>query len=108
MKTATVTEFKKNAKEYLQEVADDRDILIISRPKKQEGFVVLAMSEYESLTETAYLLSSPANAQRLLNSIKQVEAGKAMVRALHSEKVKPKKKVKTSAKKTSRVAPRRK
>lgn len=82
MKTATVTEFRSRAKEYLQEIEDDRDILIISRPKRKAGFVVLTMAEYESLKETAYLLSTPANALRLIKGMKEIEEGKLVVKDL--------------------------
>lgn len=75
MKTATVTEFRARAKELLQEVEDDQDILILSRPKGQEGFVVLTMGHFESLEETAHLLSTPANAMRLMQGIAEAKAG---------------------------------
>lgn len=75
MKTATVTEFRTRAKELLQEVEDDQDILILSRPKSQEGFVVLTMRHFESLEETAHLLSTPANAARLMEGIAEAKAG---------------------------------
>jgi antitoxin YefM len=83
MKTVTVTEFGARAKEYLQEIEDDRDILIISRPRKKSGFVVLNMDEYESLKETAYLLSTQANALRIMQGLKQAEEGKAMIKELN-------------------------
>jgi len=38
-----------------------------------ESAVVLPLSEYESLRETMYLMSSPANACRLMNSIARLE-----------------------------------
>ena len=38
-----------------------------------ESAVVLPLSEYESLRETMYLMSSPANARRLMNSIARLE-----------------------------------
>jgi antitoxin YefM len=41
----------------------------------REPAVVVALSEYESLKETAYLLRSPANARRLLASIERLEQG---------------------------------
>ena len=82
MKTATVTEFRSRAKEYLEEIENDRDILIISRPKKKSGFVVLTMSEYESMKETAYLLSTPANALRLMKGLSQAKEGKVSVKDL--------------------------
>lgn len=74
MKTATVTEFRSRAKELLKEVEDDQDILIISRPKSKDGFVVLTMKHFESLEETAHLLSSPANTERLLAGIAEDKA----------------------------------
>jgi antitoxin YefM len=80
MKTATVTEFRHNAKDYLKKIEQDRDILILSRPKNKPGFVVLTMAEYESLKETAYLLSTPANALRLMQGMKQADEGKVIVK----------------------------
>jgi len=37
---------------------------------------MLSLAEYESLEETLHLLRDPANAERLLQSINEVEAGK--------------------------------
>jgi antitoxin YefM len=37
--------------------------------------VIVALSEYESLKESAYLLRSPENARRLLASIDRLENG---------------------------------
>jgi antitoxin YefM len=37
--------------------------------------VIVALDDYESLKETAYLLRSPANARRLLASIDRLENG---------------------------------
>lgn len=81
MKTASVTEFREPMKEHLQEIEDNQDILILSRPKKS-GFVVLNLSEYDSLKETAYLLSSPTNALRLMKGIQQANSGKTMIKKL--------------------------
>ena len=74
MKTATVTEFRSRAKELLKEVEDDQDILILSRPKSRHGFVVLTMKHFESLEETAHLLSTPTNTERLMLGISQDKA----------------------------------
>lgn len=38
-----------------------------------ESIVVLPFSEYESLRETMYLVSSPANARRLIDSVARLE-----------------------------------
>ncbi len=82
MKTATVTDFRKRMKEHLQDIEDDQDILILSRPKQNASFVVLTMSEYESLKETAHLLSTPANTMRLMKGMKEAKDGKAVVKKL--------------------------
>jgi antitoxin YefM len=37
--------------------------------------VVISLAEYEGLKETLHLLRDPANAERLLRSIKEAEAG---------------------------------
>ena len=36
---------------------------------------MLSLHDYEGLAETAYLLRSPANARRLLESIEELRAG---------------------------------
>ncbi|WP_457028387.1 type II toxin-antitoxin system Phd/YefM family antitoxin [Kitasatospora sp. P5_F3] len=42
--------------------------------------VIVSLEDYQSLKETAYLLSSPANARRLLSSIDELETGGGTVR----------------------------
>lgn len=81
MKTASVTEFRKNIKEHLEEIEHDQDFLILSRPKGK-AFVLLPMELYESLQETAHLLSTTANAKRLMKGIRQAKQGKAVLRTL--------------------------
>ena len=81
MKTSTLTDFRSNMKDRLQEIEDDHDILILSGPKKRD-FVVLTLSQFNAMEETAYLMSSPANALRLMESIEQDKAGQVTVRAL--------------------------
>jgi len=45
-------------------------------------FVVLTLAAYNAMEETAHLLSSPANASRLLESIDDVEKGKVLTKRL--------------------------
>ena len=49
-----------------------REEAIITRAG-HEPAVVLRLSEYESLRETMYLVSSPANARRLMDSVARLE-----------------------------------
>lgn len=75
MKTATVSDFRTNMKERLNEVQRDQDVLILSGPKNKD-FVLITLEAYNSMEETAHLLSTPANAARLIESIAQDKAGK--------------------------------
>ena len=45
-------------------------------------FVMMSLEEYESLEETAYLLKSPKNARRLLESIAELESGQGVEQEL--------------------------
>lgn len=62
-------------KQYLDEVEDSSETIIIPRSGDREGVVLMSLSEYRSLMETLYLKSSPANHQRLLDSMAEVERG---------------------------------
>ena len=68
------TELRQNLKKHLDEVCDSRAPLVVIR-RNGESVVMMALTEYEALEETLHLLSSPANAERLLRSIAQAEAG---------------------------------
>ena len=46
----------------------NREVVIIQR-RGEEEVAMIAASELESLMETAYLLRSPANAERLLSAL---------------------------------------
>jgi antitoxin YefM len=84
MKTATLTDFKRNMRERLQEIEDDQDILILSGPKKRD-FVVMSLDQFNSMEETVHLLSTQANTQRLLESIAQDKASEAQIREIKLE-----------------------
>ena len=81
MTATTITDFREKLKEYLDRVLDNQEALIISRPKKS-NVVVISQEEYESLRETAYLLSSPKNAVRLQEALQQWEQGKTVQKNL--------------------------
>jgi antitoxin YefM len=44
--------------------------------------VMISLEDYQALEETAYLLRSPKNARRLLESIAELEAGRGSEREL--------------------------
>ncbi len=77
MIAANFTEFRKDLKKYLDSVEEDQETLIIKR-QKGKGAVVISIEEYNSMVETMHLLSSQENADRLYESIKQIEEGKTI------------------------------
>jgi antitoxin YefM len=81
MIAANYTEFRTKLKELLDSVEDDNETIIIKR-NRGKGSVVISLEEYNSLMETAHLLSSKVNADRLRESIEQLNAGKGVKRKL--------------------------
>jgi antitoxin YefM len=58
------------------------DPIIITR-KNNENVILISADEYNSLTETNYLLSTEANAAHLKKSIAQHKAGRIKPRKLY-------------------------
>lgn len=81
MLSANVSEFRKEMKKYLDLVIEDFETLIINRGKGK-GAVMISLSEYNSLMETMYLLSSKANADNLYQAIEDVRDGKVVEKNL--------------------------
>jgi antitoxin YefM len=81
MKTLTYSESRANYAATLDSVTDDREEVVITRAG-HEPVVIVALDDYESLKEAAYLLRSPANARRLLGSIERLERGEGTERQL--------------------------
>jgi antitoxin YefM len=65
----------------MDRVCDDHEPIIITR-SGQQAVVMLSLDDFKSLEETSYLLRSPKNAQRLLESIAALGAGKGKMRSL--------------------------
>ncbi|MGQ0778435.1 MAG: type II toxin-antitoxin system Phd/YefM family antitoxin [Pseudonocardiales bacterium] len=74
MRIMTYSESRAKYAETLSAVVDDREEVVITRAG-HDPVVMVALDEYESLKETAYLLRSPENARRLLASIDRLEHG---------------------------------
>lgn len=65
----------------MEKVCDDHAPVIITR-KNQRSVVMISLEDYQALEETAYLLRSPKNARRLLESVAELESGGGMEREL--------------------------
>lgn len=74
MDSISFTETRANLKSVMDRVVTDRVPVAITR-QRGEGVVMVSASEWASIEETLYLLRSPKNAERLLESIAELEAG---------------------------------
>ncbi|MGA2047460.1 MAG: type II toxin-antitoxin system prevent-host-death family antitoxin [Terracidiphilus sp.] len=64
----TYTALREKLASYLDQVIDDREVVIVRRRGARDVAIIPA-DELSSLMETAYLLRSPKNAERLLESL---------------------------------------
>ena len=64
----TYTQARDGLAKLLDQVTHNREVVVIQR-RGEEEVAMIAASELESLMETAYLLRSPANAERLLSAL---------------------------------------
>ena len=77
------SEARKNLASLMESVCDDSDVVVITR-RKARPVVMMSLDEYNSIQETGYLLRSPANAERLLESIAALQSGDVLERPLAS------------------------
>jgi len=75
MQARTYSEARHDLKNVMDEACNNHEPILITR-RKGESVVLLSLEDYESIMESEYLLSSPANAARLLNSLEESRAGK--------------------------------
>jgi antitoxin YefM len=64
----TYTQARENLAKLLDEVTQNREVVVIQR-RGSEDVAMISAAELESLMETAYLLRSPKNAERLLTAL---------------------------------------
>jgi antitoxin YefM len=71
----TYTSLRERLASVLDQVANDHDVVIVRRRNAKDVALVPA-EELTSLLETAHLLRSPKNAQRLLAALQRATRGK--------------------------------
>jgi len=81
MKAITYTAARQNLAKTMENVCNDHAPVIVTR-KTTDSVVIISLEDYEALEETAYLLRSPKNTKRLIESIAQLENGKGTEREL--------------------------
>ena len=80
MEALTYTTARQNLARTMDKVCDLAPVIITR--KKHRSVVMMSLEEYNSLKETAYLLQSPKNAQRLLSAIYGIDSGNGQEREL--------------------------
>ncbi len=84
MITASISDFRKDIKRYLDNVTKNFETLIINRGK-DNGVVIISLDEYNSLTATQHELSSKANEKRLDSAIEKLQSGNSFEKKLIEE-----------------------
>jgi len=84
METISYSAFRSHLAHILDKVNDDHRPVLVTRQKGKPA-VVISLEDYHAYEETAYLMASPVNAERLNQAIAEVEAGKALPRELIEE-----------------------
>ncbi|HCI53590.1 MAG TPA: prevent-host-death protein [Gallionella sp.] len=82
MKVVTYSYARNSLKSVLDGVVQDADVTIISRRDAEGDAVVMSLDSYNSIMETLYLTSNPANSAALARAIAQDKAGQTQKRQL--------------------------
>ena len=81
MKAITYTAARQNLSKTIEKVCRDHAPVVVTR-KTSDSVVIMSLEDYEALEETAYLLRSPKNTRRLIESIFQLESDRGTERQL--------------------------
>lgn len=76
------TDLRQKLAHYMDEVISSRAPLLVTRQGGKGNVVILSQEEFDSWEETLHLFRSPANATRLLQSVRSADAGRSEERAL--------------------------
>ena len=84
MLVTSISEFRKDIKEYFDRVTNNFETLIINRGKNS-GVVIMSLEEYNSLMATNHELSSRKNEERLDAAIEKLKPQKTFIKELIEE-----------------------
>jgi len=80
MLVANVSEFRKNLKHYIESVTSNNDTLIVNANNKT--VVVISLEDYNSIEETEYLLSTPANKKMMYQALEEIKRAETTSKSL--------------------------
>jgi len=81
MLTATISDFRRDIKKYLDRVTENFETLIINRGR-DKGIVIMSLDEYNSLNATYHELSSKTNEKRLDSAIEKLKSSNSFEKGL--------------------------
>ena len=81
----TYSEARANLAKLWDEIAQNRETVVITR-RGSENVALISAAELSSLEETAYLLRSPKNAERLLTTLLRVKKGEGEPQSIEALK----------------------
>ena len=84
MDTLSYSSFRNQLAGVLDKVNDDHKPVIITRQNGKPA-VVMSLEDFQAYEETAYLMASPKNAERLNQAIAEIEAGQVIKKGLIEE-----------------------
>lgn len=79
--TVNYTQLRANLKSVLDGVTQNHVPVVITRNNAPDS-VLISREDYDGMIETLYLLSVPRNAERLMSSIAEADAGGGTVQEL--------------------------
>ena len=82
MRSTSYSDLRKNLAATLDSVTVDHEPVLITRERGKPAAVLMSLEDFASYEETAYLLRSPRNAERLRESIQELTSGAGTERVL--------------------------
>jgi antitoxin YefM len=85
MEVVNYSDARANLKGVMDRVVNDRTHVVITR-QKAEAVVIVSLEDWNAMAETMHLLSTAANAERLRESIRELDGGGGTERELLRER----------------------
>lgn len=81
MNALTYTHTRQHLADVMRKVNEDHAPVVVTS-QRGKPVVIMSLDDYQSLEETAYLLRNPKGAQRLLDSVVELQNGGGTVKEL--------------------------
>jgi antitoxin YefM len=81
MQAVLYSDLRQNLKHYLDIAFDNHEPVIVTRSDNR-NVVILSLEDYNSISETSYLLSSENNTKHVLSSLEKARNGKTFKKEL--------------------------